>query len=360
MIASVSAGVTDFWAYLAGFCVILVIVLISAALGGTWKIWHIADGADGRLSISKAQWMAWTVCVAFGYVATYVALAVNGHQSPMPGLPANVLLVMGFSATTMATAKGLTTFYTAQGRVVKAAPPPPPAPTGTAAAPAIAAPPPVGTTVQAPAAPVVSGPAASASPSGYWADLLVDDTNQSDLSKMQLLVWTLIAIAVFVANVVGGINTVARGGSISSLPDIDGAFMVLMGLSQGGYLGKKLVTSNRLQLIALTPPSVNLSKGGSPSVNVIGSGFGAALGSDPGASGQPEDPTSMLLVNGLQVAATSWSDTKIVFAVSGSAIASLAGTWTSPQTLTITVTVAGQYPQDPRTLQQQSLLLTVI
>jgi hypothetical protein len=358
MIASVSAGLTDFWAYLAGFCVILVIVLISAALGGTWKIWHLADGADGRLSISKAQWMAWTICVAFGYVATYVALAVNGHQSPMPGLPANVLLVMGFSATTMATAKGLTTFFTAQGRVVKAGPPP--ARTGTAAAPTVAAPPPVGAAVQAPAAPGVSGPAASASPTGYWADLLVDDANQSDLSKMQLLVWTLIAIAVFVANVVGGINTVVKGGSISTLPDIDGAFMVLMGLSQGGYLGKKLVTSNRLQLIALTPPAVNLSKGGSPSVNVIGSGFGAALGSGLGTSGQPEDPTSMLLVNGLQVAATSWSDTKIVFVVDRSSIASLSGTWTSPQVLTITVTVAGQYPQDPQTLQQQTLVLTVI
>jgi hypothetical protein len=59
------------------------------------------------------------------------------------------------------------------------------------------------------------------------------------LAKIQMLAFTTVAIGIFLATVIHQIvtNDIAAG-----LPDIDASLMVLMGISNGGYLGKKLVT----------------------------------------------------------------------------------------------------------------------
>src|SRR5262249_12150336 len=75
--------------------------------------------------------------------------------------------------------------------------------------------------------------------------------------------------------------------------------MVLMGISQGGYLGKKLVIFGTPALFAPDPLSGKLGT----SITVIGSGLGDEQGS------------SQLLLNGAPIAVTAWSDSSIQFTV---------------------------------------------
>ena len=313
-------------AYLAGLGVLIAYFLVCLAVGRTWRFWVLAEGQDGRLSTSKAQWQLWTVAVAFSYVAIYGARAVHGDHSPLSTVPQNVLIALGFSSVTMAGAKGITTSYVAQGKTVKADP--------------------VG--------------------SSRLTDLVVDDTGASDLSKTQLLIWTLIAIGVFITNVVYQIGDIYYTGATtasSSVPDIDTTLMILSGLAMGGYLGKKLVTTSSVHVSSILPTSMTRAAATSPSaLSVYGSGFGdpippppaarvpviapvapavPAAPAAPAAPGAPPPPAPStpaapaapppvpaipagpppplpppgcaVLANGFQALIDSWKDTQVVF-----------------------------------------------
>jgi hypothetical protein len=83
--------------------------------------------------------------------------------------------------------------------------------------------------------------------------LFRDDSNVPDLSKIQLLAWTGIAVVLYLAHVVQQIGT--SGSAMPQLPDIDSTLMVLMGLGQGAYLGKKLTTTVTPRLTGISPSS---------------------------------------------------------------------------------------------------------
>jgi hypothetical protein len=245
-------------AYLFGVGVVVVAVVVTFVVTGG-KPWTVIDGADGRPSTSKFQWTIWTAIVLFAYSAIYFARARNGSWEALPDVPPNILIVLGFSTTTMVVAKGITTQFVANGRVVK--------------------------------------------PAGTQGGLLTDDGGQSDLSKVQLVMWTLLAIGIYLATVVKQVSAVAAGSSVqgsnAGLPDIDASLMVLMGLAQGGYLGKKLVTATQPAPTSVSPPRAAAGQ----VITVAGSGFGALQG------------TSSLTLNDNPVNVSAWSDTKIVFAL---------------------------------------------
>jgi len=89
--------------------------------------------------------------------------------------------------------------------------------------------------------------AKSAVPSGSssFGAIFQDDAGFPDLSKVQMIAWTFIAIVTYLIAVGSRIHQ----RNYCSLPDIDSALMVLMGLGHGAYLGKKLVTQDA------TPPN---------------------------------------------------------------------------------------------------------
>ena len=89
------------------------------------------------------------------------------------------------------------------------------------------------------------------------SDLITGDYGL-DLSRFQMLIWTLIAVSVFVVDYFGYLNEVSQAGDVSVyfpkfgdnngiLPSIDMSFIVLMGLSQGAYIGRKLVPSHKVK-----------------------------------------------------------------------------------------------------------------
>jgi hypothetical protein len=103
--------------------------------------------------------------------------------------------------------------------------------------------------------------------------LVQDDDGIADLSKIQMLVWTAIAIAIFLVAVFHTVATIFDPSASPwpvvdpklnpwpnlGLPDIDGSLMVLMGLAQGAYLGKKLTTLGQPRLTGTTTASATVN-----------------------------------------------------------------------------------------------------
>lgn len=173
--------------YVIAFGVLVLLWLIYRGVAGSWNPLKIVCGTDGRPSTSKLQIWMWTVVVLFSYVAIYAARAMSDQLHPINELPANVLIVLGLSVVTATAAKGITVSYVQSGDIVKF-----------------------------PAANGASGP----------GDIVKDDDGSLDLSKIQMLAWSVVAIGVYLINV--GIEI--KQPPHDKLPDLDAALMVLMGL----------------------------------------------------------------------------------------------------------------------------------
>ena len=242
--------------YIAGIAAALLFWLICSLGSGKWHPLKLVEGHDERTSISKTQWFIWTAVIAFSYVTIFTARALSGDFSAIEGVPYNLWVVMGFSTGTMIAAKGATGSYVAKGKIMK-----------------------------------------SQSTGAKPGDLVTDDSGYPDLSKVQLLTWTFIAVGIYIASVV---HEVGQGTS-ATIPDISSTLMVLMGLSQGAYLGKKLAT-------VTTPHITGLSPGAGPAgtvVRIIGLQFGKTQNG------------SMVTIDENPIAAEipkeKWQDTEITF-----------------------------------------------
>jgi hypothetical protein len=133
--------------------------------------------------------------------------------------------------------------------------------------------------------------------------------------------FTIVAIGIFLATV---LHQIVIGDIEGGLPNIDSSLMVLMGISQGGYLGKKLVTFGTPMLY---PPSPETGPTGTV-VTLRGSN----LGSQPG---------SQLLLNGIPVDAT-WSAASVQFTVPPADPATGAAWAGLPKAVSLTLSSGGQ------------------
>jgi hypothetical protein len=87
-------------------------------------------------------------------------------------------------------------------------------------------------------------PISPASQSGIFAG----DSGTPDLGKVQVVLWTLITVGVFLSLVFATINQEwpffkANASYHLILPDIGQTLMILMGLGHGSYIGKKIAES---------------------------------------------------------------------------------------------------------------------
>ncbi|HYV11079.1 MAG TPA: IPT/TIG domain-containing protein [Pyrinomonadaceae bacterium] len=221
---------------------------VTWILTGRLNPFSLVIGEDGRPSTSKLKPFLWTVVMIFAYAALYSAKLKKGSIDPISNIPANLLIAIGLDVATLVAAKGITESQIASGQVEK---PPPITPT-------------TATTV---AATANAGPGA----------VFQDDNGFPELTKIQTITWTGFAIVLYFVAVDAALKIVAAAqpGSPAvtdlSLPDIAPAMMVLIGLGNAAYLGKKLVTTDTPVLTAI---SVDRSLA-FPTVTLTGVAFGA-------------------------------------------------------------------------------------
>jgi hypothetical protein len=294
-----------------------VAVLLAIATMFTGRFWPIklVEGADGRLSVSKAQVAVWTAAVAYSYVTLYAARAFQAHDvHPIDSIPQNILIVLGISAASAVGAKAITVSKISSNQIQK--------------------------TDKEPG-------------SASLADLVAGDDNCPDLNKVQLLFWTVISVLVYVSLTNGALAhyfasldcttpppaggpltalAQLRGGhdlNCLALPNIDAVLMVLMGLSHGTYLGGKLTQADLPRITSVSPLS------GPPATTVVlmGVDFGTVLGSIFLDNRPYWGPSASI----------GWEDTKISFA--WPALDANSAPWISGRAVAITIVTAGQTAQ---------------
>jgi hypothetical protein len=195
---------------------IVVLWVVTALITGSANPFMIAVGVDGKLSASKFQFYVWTGTVVFSY--TWITAIRALHTPPsldsITDIPANLMYAMGFSIATLAGAKGITAGLAQSQRISKQ----------------------------------------QQSPTGDPVDLLATDDGVPDLAKIQMLVWTVIAIVLFIVRVGQTVHQAVSSGVVpNALPDIDTPLMVLMGLGHAAYLGNKLTSSDVPTMTTLDP-----------------------------------------------------------------------------------------------------------
>lgn len=282
---AISAG-SKAGAILIGVAFLVVLYVVTALITGHWRLKEVFAGFDGFASTSKLQWFLWLIAILFGYVALWVLRAEQGDYTALSEIPVNILTVLGFSTATAAAAKGITAGYVQTGKVVKTGPP--------------------------------ANPTAATT-----GGIFQDDGGAPELAKIQMIAFTIIGIGIFLATV---FHQIAIGDIKDGLPNVDSSLLVLMGISQGGYLGKKLVTFGTPALFAPNP----LSAPSGTAVTVSGSGLGAQQGN------------SQLLLNGAPIAITAWSDTSIQFTVPADNPATGAAWANLPMAVSLVVSMTGQ------------------
>lgn len=195
--------------------------------------WALVIGEDGRPSTSKLQMLVWTAATVFAFLAIYQIRFSSGFGEDLPATPTNVLIAMGISVVTAVSAKAIAVNSQAQSAA---------APAVVAVAPAAAA--------AVPAAAVPAPPVSPASPS--QSGIFTDDAGRPDIGKVQVVLWTVIAVGVFLSNVFALIHSpgsphIDPQTKVATfplgLPDISQTLMILMGLGHSAYIGKKIVES---------------------------------------------------------------------------------------------------------------------
>ena len=254
--AHVSGG-SKAGAILIGVGVLVLLYVVTALITHQWNPVDVFRGFDGLASTSKLQWFVWLGVILFGYASLWVLRAAQGDYSALSSIPVNLLTVLGFSTATAAAAKGITSGYVQTGKMTKPG-------------------------------------ALPGEPGKNTGGIFQDDGGSPELAKIQMIGFTIIAVGIFLATV---IHQIAIGDIQGGLPNIDASLMVLMGISQGGYLGKKLVTFGTPTLYPPNPGS------GPPDTPVTVRG--ANLGSPP---------DSQLMLNGVPFDGT-WSAASIQFTV---------------------------------------------
>jgi hypothetical protein len=246
--------------YLFGVAALILFWVFSLIVtkGNPWP-WALAisENPEGprKLSASKFQALVWTLTTLFAYGSVFGArlLALQpGEALPeLPNIPLNLLVLMGLSAVTAAGSKGVSISYKSQGRI-----------------------------------PDKSG------------GLTTNPKGEGDLIKTQMLVWTIVAAGIYLLNVR---HSISNGSYI--MPDVEGALLVLMGVSQGTYIGNKLVTTT----VTKTPKIIEILPLKGPAGTTI-TILGESFGSEQGASFVAFDHD---LINKEEEGLVSWSDLKI-------------------------------------------------
>jgi hypothetical protein len=268
--------------FLIALGALFVLWLLFAIITQNWGPMKVFEGQDGQPSSSKLQFWLWTLVALFSYVAIYAARILDAHSAEaIDKIPSNLMIAMGMSIATATGAKTITSSYVQSGKVAK----PQATSTGQGGAGNAQQPQPNGQ-----AGAKTSGKASSISA------LFTDDDGSPDLSKIQMLAWTAISIGIYLISVGYEVGSKDPAKLANGLPDIDAALMVLMGLGQGAYLGKKLVTTSTPRLTGLSPSTGPAGT----RVTMSGLSFGASMnGSQVTYDGRPID--SSLVSN--------WQDT---------------------------------------------------
>src|SRR5271157_840374 len=176
------------------------------------RLRRLLRDSDGLPSLSRFQFFAWTVVIIFCFGWVYFIRLTNGVLVAPSMIPANLLAVMGISAAAAVAGpavSGLTSYQENLKATLAAG----------------------GTN---------SKYAASLGPDS-WRRMFLEQGEPS-LGRVQMFAWTVLALAIYAVLFAITLANLWNATSAVTLqiPDVDASLLVLMGISQVGYVGTKV------------------------------------------------------------------------------------------------------------------------
>ena len=165
---------------------------------------------DGYPGLAKFQFAVWTVVILPVFTWVYLVRLFSGVLVPVASLPVNILALLGISVVAVPVSDSISYQIYSRPDIRKGTPAPPPQPLST----------------------------------------MLQEGGQLSLSRLQMFMWTFISVVIYLLVVYSIFKRPETYSSVETLtlPDIDPALVVLMGLSQTGYIGAKTT------LIPTKPP----------------------------------------------------------------------------------------------------------
>jgi len=196
-------------AFLISIVSIVIIILVFKKLSKR-SLKEIIQNDAGYPTLSKFQFLLWTLVVAFTYLAIQIIIVIGTDYSGdylIQDIPENLLAMMGISVAVpiiaskkVAIAKKINKEDTRQ----------------------------------------------------YFGSMFYNIQGKLDLARLQMFLWTIIGIGIYLHVVFDQIMTLSSTEELF-LPDVSPTLLILMGLSQGAYLGSKFAGGNPQE----NPPAPN-------------------------------------------------------------------------------------------------------
>jgi hypothetical protein len=154
----------------------------------------------GYPSLAIFQFLLWTIVIAFSYLMIYYLRIYFGLYDPPSTISANILILLGISTAVPIVSAGV-------GSVVYQ---------GVHSTPEL-------------------------QKEHKWSSMLLENGRPS-LARYQMFLWTWIGIGLYLVLLFSTVTSPAieANPQLIDLPDIDPTLVVLMGLSQGAFIGGKL------------------------------------------------------------------------------------------------------------------------
>ena len=201
--------------------VLILFAIIKLLLARNHRFTEFLIGDEGGYSLSRLQLISWVVIIISMQIAPMLAAAFHATGNHISEfsivLSENINWILGISLGSYVAAKGISVKKTMDSQKIDQHEP-------------------------------------------GWGELLVGDNDRIDFSRFQMLIWTAIGIFIYLMHCnhyISGIITASSTDLINyfpenieskiKLPTIDISLLVLMGMSQGAYLGKKLIPSFKVE-----------------------------------------------------------------------------------------------------------------
>ncbi len=194
--------------------------------------WDIIRTPDWYPSLSIFQFTVWTFVILFAYLGIYFTRLFDGIFEPPTDFPSNILVLMGISVAVPIASGGV--------NLVKYA---------------------SETSAEIPTKEEMKK-------RGFMT--ILQEGNKPTLSRLQMFTWTWISIIIYLAVLYSNVDHNLATVKALSLPNIDPALVVLMGLSQGAYLGGKIVTAQAMEITKIQPDKGHANQ----DIQIFGINFG--------------------------------------------------------------------------------------
>lgn len=170
-------------------------------------------------SLSQFQCVAWTLIIGFLFLGVYLTRVFGGVFEIQPSLPVNLFVLMGISVVGVPVASSrissLKYVSTSKGNPLSS----------------------------------------EEIKANYPLRTMLEENKKASLSRFQMFIWTFIAIIIYLSIFFG---MLAKPGALQAvenltLPDIDTTLLVLMGISQGAYIGGKVIATQSTEITKIYP-----------------------------------------------------------------------------------------------------------